>query len=69
MKRYVSVASGTSWRRLRAALRLTPSPKRVGVFCLGMHEGQDLEKLVFLGLGSPLVKRRVSEDNVNTGLP
>lgn len=51
------------------ALRLTPSPKCVGVFCLGMHGGQHLEKLVFLGLGLPLVRRRVSDENVNTGLP
>lgn len=46
-----------------------PPPKCVGVFCLGMHGGQDLEKLVLLGLGSPLVRRCVSGKNVNTGLP
>lgn len=50
-------------------LRLPPSPKCGGVLCLGMHGGEDLEKLVFLDLASPLVKRRVSEENVNSGLP
>lgn len=44
-------------------------PKCGGVFCLGMQGGEALEKLVFLDFASPLVKRRVSEENVNTGLP
>lgn len=75
MKRYLSVAFGTSaltesHTSSQAEPPLHPHPpKCVGGFYLGMHGGQDRGNLVFLGLGSLLVRRRVSDENVNTELP
>lgn len=64
----LSVAAEMSEHTERAKTALIPPhpPCCVGLFCLGSHGGQDLEKLVFLGPASPLVRRRVSGRNVNT---
>lgn len=63
------MSAGTE-RAKTALISGSPLPPSVEVYfvweCMG---GQDLENLVFLDNASPLVRRRVGEENVNTGLP
>lgn len=70
MQMYLFVAFGMSAQtESHTSSQAHPFPQVCGCILFGNARGQDLEKLVFLGLGSLLVRRRVTDENVNTGLP